>query len=150
MTKRVVAALAVALACIGAVTAPPASAGTGQSVQTYLTSQLGDYIGQGRPIAYSTPAYEVFVNSATPGYLSIALNGPGSFLVAQFGSDQGQPLAAGQYLDARRFNTPGPPPARHRGRRPGLQRHQRLVPHPGDHLQRPRHPVAGGRLRAAL
>ncbi len=109
MTKRVVVGLLVTLAVASFSFVPsPASAGTGHSVQSYLTSQIGDYVGKGQVIAYSTPSYDASVG-AGPGFATISLIGPGTFLTAIFGSDNGQPLTTGLYADARRQHGPGHP-----------------------------------------
>lgn len=109
MLKRVAAGLVVVASIAGFGLPPsPASAGTGHRVEAYLTSQLGDYVGQGKAIAYSTPGHDAFVN-ANPGSVVVSLSAPGAFLTAIFGSDRGQPLTTGIYGDARRQYGPGHP-----------------------------------------
>ena len=99
---RTVAAL-VAVAGVG-VFASSASALTAASGSLTMTSDAGDYIGQGLQYSYSTTNNDVFTSSSATNFVEIDVTGSnGDFWTLDFAAPAGQSLTAGTYTSATRY-----------------------------------------------
>lgn len=106
--------LTAATAAGGLLSAGPAAAQTVTSGSLSMTSDEGDYIGQGQSYAYSTQAgdrLDVYGNESGQ-VVSVAVNGAnGDWWYLDLAAPSGQSLAPGVYANATRypFNEPNEP-----------------------------------------
>ena len=107
-TPRTVALIVALLGCAIAIGAalftPLAGAATVQEASLSMSSDEGDYIGQGQTYAYDSAAGDGFNSTTTAGTVEASVQAAnGDWWYLRFGAPQGETLAAGTYADATRF-----------------------------------------------
>ncbi|MDX6484250.1 MAG: hypothetical protein QOE95_2021, partial [Gaiellaceae bacterium] len=109
-TRRRMLVVALALVGVGVL---PSSAGavTVASGSVTMTSDVGDYIGQGQSYSYSTAAGDILTSTGSASVVEIGVNGyNGDWWTLDFAAPAGQALAVGTYAAANRYPFQGAGP----------------------------------------
>lgn len=109
--RSLVALVGLVAAVAGGVLSSPADAATAESASLVMTSDEGDYIGQGLQYSYSTTGNDVFSSTGNGNVVSIAVNAAnGDWWYLEFAAPAGQSLAPGTYTGAIRYPFQGQGP----------------------------------------
>jgi hypothetical protein len=100
------AALVAAMTVVAAATLAPAAGAAVQSASLSMTSDAGDYIGQGQTYAYATSSGDSFNPTNTAAAVNVSVYGAnGDWWYVNLSAPSGESLAAGTYSSAERFSS---------------------------------------------